>query len=193
MSCQSIRAIGVIRGFPAFSRNELRSVSSYRVMSPHDFAHLLDAHGPALVLYARQWCAAPEDVVQDALLKLVALRQTPRAVVPWLYQVVRNGAIDAQRVARRRQQREAAARPARWFVEPEVDGLDAASAVAALERLPLEQREVIVARLWGALSFEQIAEVAGTSASTAFRRFEAGIAALRREMGVPCPNPSPND
>lgn len=113
-----------------------------------------------------------------------------RAVVPWLYQVVRHAAIDAQRKALRRHRHEAAVRPARWFVEPEVDGLDAAAAVAALERLPLEQREVIVARLWGGLSFEQIAEVAGCSASTAFRRFDAGIAALRRDMGVSCPNPS---
>ncbi len=160
------------------------------MMSPHDFAYLLDTHGPALVLYARQWCSLPEDVVQDAFLKLVAQRQPPRNAVPWLYQVVRNGAIDAERSARRRQQREAAARPARWFVESEMDGLDAATAVAALERLPLEQREAIVARLWGGLSFEQIAEVAGTSSSTAFRRFEAGIAALRREMGIICPSRS---
>ena len=38
--------------------------------------------------------------------------------------------------------------------------------VAALQQLPEDQREVIVARLWGGLSFEQIAEVAGCSAST---------------------------
>ena len=62
---------------------------------------------------------------------------------------------------------------------------------AALERLPGEQREVIVARLWGGLSFEEIAEVAGCSASTAFRRYSAGIDALRQELGVPCPTPSP--
>ena len=162
-------------------------------MTPHDFARLMDAHGPPLVLYARQWCATPEDVVQDAFLKLVALRQPPREAVPWLYRVVRNGAIDAARVARRRQRREsAAARPVRWFVEPAVEGLDAGAAVAALQRLPVEQREAIVARLWGGLSFEQIAEVAGCSASTAFRRFGAGIDALRQELRVPCPTPSPN-
>jgi RNA polymerase sigma-70 factor (ECF subfamily) len=175
-----------------FARNVSPLVSSYPVMSPHDFARLLDTHGAALVLYARQWCDAPEDIVQDAFLKLVALGRAPRAVVPWLYQVVRNGAIDASRVARRRQQREAA-RPARWFVEPEIDGLDAEAAVAALERLPVEEREVIVARLWGGLSFEEIAAVAGCSGSTAFRRFGAGIDALRRAMGVPCPKTSPTD
>jgi RNA polymerase sigma factor (sigma-70 family) len=162
------------------------------MMTAHDFALLVDTYGPALVLYARQWCDTPEDVVQDAFLKLFGHGQRPREVVPWLYQVVRHGAIDATRSAQRRQRREAASAPTRWFVEPEVDGLDADTAVAALQRLPLELREVIVAQLWGGLSFEQIAEVAGCSASTAFRRFDAGIDRLRREMGVPCPNHSSN-
>ena len=162
-------------------------------MGPHDFARLVDAHGPPLVLYARQWCGAPEDVVQDAFVKLLAQRPLPREVVPWLYRVVRNGALDAGKTARRRSQRERiAARPERWFVEPAVDGLDAEAAVAALQRLPGELREVIVARLWGGLSFEQIAEVAGCSASTAFRRFGAGIDALRQELDTPCPNPNPS-
>jgi RNA polymerase sigma factor (sigma-70 family) len=161
-------------------------------MTPHDFTRLVNTHGPPLILYARQWSAAPEDVVQEAFLKLVALRQSPRAVVPWLYKVVRHGAIDSGRTAKRRQQRETAvARPVRWFVESAKDGLDAAAAVAALQRLPVEQREVIVARLWGGLSFEEIAEVAECSASTAFRRFTAGIDALRQELDVPCPTPSP--
>jgi RNA polymerase sigma-70 factor (ECF subfamily) len=162
-------------------------------MGPHEFARLVDQHGPALMLYARQWCAVPEDVVQDAFLKLIALADPPREIVPWLYRVVRNGALDAGKIARRRQQREqAVARPERWFVEEAVDGLDAETAVAALERLPLEQREVIVARLWGGLSFEQIAGIAGCSASTAFRRFSTGIETLRQELGLTWLNPLPS-
>ncbi len=162
-------------------------------MRPDDFARLLDTHGPPLILYARQWCDAPEDVVQEAFLKLVALRQPPRSVVPWLYRVVRNAALDANKAARRRQRREmATARPVRWFVEPEIEGLDATAAAEALQRLLVEQREVIVARLWGGLSFEDIASVSGCSASTAFRRYQAGLDALRKELGVPCPNRSPN-
>jgi RNA polymerase sigma-70 factor (ECF subfamily) len=156
-------------------------------MSPHEIARLLDVHGPPLVMYARQWCLAAEDVVQDAFLKLVRLGQPPREVLPWLYRVVRNGAIDAGKTARRRQQRESAvARPERWFMEPAVDGLDAETAVRALRKLPLEEREIIVAHLWGGLTFEQIAQVAECSASSAFRQFRAGIDALRAELGVLC-------
>jgi RNA polymerase sigma-70 factor (ECF subfamily) len=61
-------------------------------------------------------------------------------------------------------------------------------AVAALQRLPLDQREAIVAHLWGGLSFEEIGEVAGCSASSAFRRYSACLTALRQELGVTCPN-----
>jgi RNA polymerase sigma-70 factor (ECF subfamily) len=157
-------------------------------MTAQQLASLIDGHGPALVLYARQWAGAPEDIVQGAFLKLIAQRRPPDDPVPWLYRVVRNAAFDSVKTERRRQEREArVAKTARWFVEPEVDDLDAESAVAALQRLPDEEREVIVARLWGGLSFEEIGELAGCSASSAFRRYGAGLSALRKELGVPCP------
>jgi RNA polymerase sigma factor (sigma-70 family) len=163
-------------------------------MSPTELARLIDAHAAPLVLCARQWCTEPEDVVQEAFLKLAGQGKVPDDAVAWLYRVVRNGALDAAKLARRRKRREtAAARPARWFVEPEVDGLDAATAVAALEGLSLEEREVIVARHWGGLSFEQIGTVVGCSASTAFRRYTAGVDKLRERLGVLCPNRSSND
>jgi RNA polymerase sigma-70 factor (ECF subfamily) len=152
-------------------------------MTPHDFARLIDSYGPPLILYARQWCGSPEDVVQEAFLKLISLGKPPREVVPWLYRVVRNKAIDTNRMADRRGRHEAAAgfqRP--WFTEREVDGLKAEDAIAALGALPVDEREVIVARIWGGLNFEQIAEVAGCSPSTAFRRYSAGIDALRKEL-----------
>jgi RNA polymerase sigma factor (sigma-70 family) len=169
-------------------------VSSIRVMTPTEIARLIDAYSAPLVLYARQWCDAPEDIVQEAFIKLVRQRRLPEDTVAWLYRVVRNGALDEAKMARRRLRRESAsARPVHWFVEPEVDGLDAETAVAALERLAPDQREVIVARHWGGLSFEQIAGVVGCSASTAFRRYTAGVENLRNQLGIICPNRSSND
>lgn len=154
-------------------------------MTPRQLADLVAAHADALVLFARQWCDGPEDVVQEAFVKLFAA--APADPAAWLYRVVRNAAIDAGRSARRRQRRErAAARPVRWFAEPEVDGLDAEAAVAALDDLPPDQREVIVARLWGGLTLTQVAAATGGSVSTAFRRYEAGLAALRERLGAAC-------
>jgi RNA polymerase sigma-70 factor (ECF subfamily) len=157
-------------------------------MTARQLGELIDSHAPALVLFARQWCWAPEDVVQDSFCKLASQRKLPDDLVAWLYRVVRNAAIDAGRSERRRQKREAAAaRPVPWFDEVAIEGLDAAIAVDALESLPGEQREVIVGRLWGGMSLQEIATVVGCSVSSAHRQFEAGIAALRERLGVPCP------
>src|SRR5262245_25806381 len=158
-------------------------------MGPELLGRLVDAHAAALVLYARQWCAAPEDVVQEAFLKLVQ-KAPPSDPVPWLYRVVRNAAVSAGRADRRRRHHEAAAaaRSPAWFVAPDAAGLDAEAAAAALRSLPLDEREVTVAHLWGGLTFDQIGELAGCSASPAHRRYVAGLSALRERLGVPCPN-----
>jgi DNA-directed RNA polymerase specialized sigma24 family protein len=68
-----------------------------RVMDPEFLGALIDRYSAALVLYARQWCTAPEDVVQEAFLKLVQQREPPLQPAAWLYRVVRNGAISQAR------------------------------------------------------------------------------------------------
>ena len=76
-------------------------------MEPEALGTLFDRHAPALVLYARQWTATPEDVVQDAFVKLARTRTAAENVVPWLFRVVRNAAINAGRAERNRRKREA--------------------------------------------------------------------------------------
>jgi RNA polymerase sigma-70 factor (ECF subfamily) len=164
------------------------------MMDPEHLGQLLDDHAAALVLYARQWCAMPEDIVQEAFLQLVRQKPVPDCPLPWLYRVVRNQAISAARQARRRQRHEAAAaaRAPAWFAPTEGAGLDAAAAATALASLPEGQREVVVAHLWGGLTFEQIAELIGTSSSTAHRYYAAGLACLRERLRVSCPEkPTP--
>jgi hypothetical protein len=51
------------------------------VINPELLARLFDRHAPALALYARQWCGTPEDVVQDAFVKLARLRTRPFVTV----------------------------------------------------------------------------------------------------------------
>jgi len=154
-------------------------------------ANLLDQHAAALELYARQWCDAPEDVVQEAFLKLAGQRSVPSSPAAWLFRVVRNGAIDAGLAARRRRRHEAhAASGSSPRFEPYADErpgeLDPELAASELEMLPIDEREVIVAHLWGGLTFEQIAEVAGSSSSTAHRLYARGLTTLRERLGVPC-------
>lgn len=151
-------------------------------------SRLLDEHSAALVLYAQQSCAQPEDVVQEAFIRLMRQRPAPENVVGWLYRVVRNLAISASQASGRRARHESAAscRSEPWFMPQREDAIDARAAVAALESLPAEEREVIVLRIWGGQSFEQIAELIGKSTSTAHRRYEMGLKSLREKWSVSC-------
>jgi RNA polymerase sigma-70 factor (ECF subfamily) len=154
-------------------------------MDATTLGRLIDRHGAALVLYARQWCDAPEDVVQDAFLALMARSSVPEPVAPWLFRVVRNRAISTARSERRRRRREqdAGNRRAPWFRSDPGGELDSAELHEALSTLPAEQREIIVAHLWGGLTFEQAAVLSGCSTSMAYRRYIAGVEALRVRLG----------
>lgn len=154
-------------------------------VTPELLARLLDEHGAVLELFAAQWTDAPDDCVQEAFLELVRQPAVPERVVPWLYRVVRNRAISFLRRGQRRRKHEAAAsRAESWFAPSGETAVDAQTVTAALRELPDEQREVIIARIWGGLGFEQIGEVVGASTSSAHRRYEGGLAALRIKLGL---------
>jgi RNA polymerase sigma factor (sigma-70 family) len=178
-----------------FLRDNFVRPASNLMMTPELLGRLIDDHAAALTLFARQWCAAPEDVVQEAFVKLSAQRLLPNDPIGWLFRVVRNGASSAARAARRRRLHEmdAAAHRPTWFVPSDNAAIDGADAAAALETLPIEEREVVVAHLWGGLTFEQIGRLAGVSSSTAHRRYLQALSALRERLRVPCPNPSTPD
>jgi RNA polymerase sigma-70 factor (ECF subfamily) len=153
-------------------------------------SRLLDEHGAALVLYAQQWSRSPEDVVQEAFIQLMRQRPVPHNVVGWLYRVVRNGAVSQSRSQGRRTRHEAAASAEReaWF-KPTDDAFDGAVATTALELLPMDEREVVILRLWSGLSFDEIGELIGKSTSTAHRWYETALATMRKNWSESCPPP----
>jgi RNA polymerase sigma-70 factor (ECF subfamily) len=58
---------------------------------------------------------------------------------------------------------------------------------SALRRLPEEQREVIVLRVWGQLSFQEIADALEAPPNTVASRYRYGLAKLRdilKPLGV---------
>ena len=151
-------------------------------LEPEALGCLYRRHAPALLLYARQWPGAADDLVHNAFVRLAGQCPPPDNVLPWLYRVVRNEALASRRSAARRHRRESAAStPEVWFT-PADDQLDAREAARRLAELPLEIREVIVARLWGGLTFEEIARLVGCSLPTAHRRYHTGLVELRERL-----------
>jgi RNA polymerase sigma factor (sigma-70 family) len=156
--------------------------------NPELLGRLLDEHAAALTLFARQWCGTPEDVVQEAFLQLARQAEYPRDAIAWLYRVVRNAAISAGRSeSRRRRHEAAAAAESEWFAKESVEmTLDAHTAAEALNQLPVEQLEVIVAHVWGGLTFQQIGELVNSTSSTVHRRYQAGLLTLKQLLSEPC-------
>jgi len=138
-----------------------------------------------LVLFAKQWKhTAAEDVVQEAFVKLMKQKVFPDNPVAWLFTVVRNLSNNALRSQRRRVLRDFDVQESKGLFDlpfsdqkEELDRL-----IRELESLDLEYREIIVAKIWGGLTFEEITEMIGSSRSSVHRKYQEGIRILREKM-----------
>jgi RNA polymerase sigma-70 factor (ECF subfamily) len=167
--------------------------------TPELLGRLLDEQAGALALFAAQWTANADDCVQEALIELARQPRLPKNPVAWLYRVVRNRAISQNRSAQRRERREQFAQRLRdrecgqasaGKGETFAEAIDSGALSAALAAIADEQREVIVARTWGGLNYQEIGALVGCSTSTAQRRYEAGLIALRERLQPVCPTHS---
>ena len=153
-----------------------------------EWATWLDRHGPALVLLARQWAASradAEDVVQEAFVRFWRSRHRAADPAAYLYACVKRSALDWQRGRTRRTRREeAVARPEGepLFSGPAEQAERRAAIAAALGTLPADQREVLVMKVWGGLSFPQIGDAIGVPANTAASRYRYALAKLREQL-----------
>lgn len=150
---------------------------------------LYELHAPALLLYARIWCRVPEDALQEAMIELARQDEFPPDPVAWLYQAVRFRAINLHRNAQRRirREQEVALVQGSFFVSSPQQAIDSEDLERALKTLSELQRAIIIARIWGGLTFEQIAELNQLSSSTVHRRYREAIEELKQKIdGVPC-------
>jgi RNA polymerase sigma factor (sigma-70 family) len=154
-----------------------------------ELGRLLDEHGAALALYAAQWTDSPDDCVQEALVALARQRPSPEHVVAWLYRVVKHRALNATRGDQRRRERESRAMAQRF---PEIDKSadfdrdDTIAATDALVQLESGERELVVMRIWGNLTYEEIGAALNISTTTAYRQYERALIKLRNILESRC-------
>ncbi len=151
-----------------------------------------DQIAPNLVLYARQLtpsAADAEDVVQMAFVRW--WRRFPDGDtenVPLLYAAVRTIALDQRRSDTRRAKRELASEITLMHedtpvFDPSPEKKEAAAIVTeALSKLPEEQREVVTLKLWGGLTFQEIATALGISINTVAGRYRYALNALQKQL-----------
>ena len=145
-------------------------------------AGLIETHAAALRLWIRRRCEASEDVVQDAFCRLAVEEPAPENPAAWLYRVCRNLAEKQRLSDQRRRQREATrSLPEASAINP-TGGLELAEALEAVDELSDDLREVLIARIWGQLSLEEVAGLCGISTATAFRRYQSALEQLRSKL-----------
>src|SRR5581483_3697276 len=156
-----------------------------------------EGDGPAFEALVRRWqrrvaallgrLAGPSvaaDLCQEVFLRVYQAGPRYReegAFTTWLYRIILNTARDAGRRARRTPRPLADHEPADdSAAEDAACRRETASLVAeAVAELPEALREVLILRHYEGLTFEDIARLTGTPASTLKSRFTAALARLR--------------
>jgi RNA polymerase sigma-70 factor (ECF subfamily) len=139
---------------------------------------LYDEHGPALLAYACAWLHDPsqaEDVLHQVFLQVLRDGSTRISSAGYLFRAVRNRVLNH---VRDRAREVALDGDAQWLESPSGSTETALALQSALGMLPQEQREVIVLRVWGQLTFEEVAGIIGVSPNTAASRYRYGLEKL---------------
>ncbi|MCS6990303.1 MAG: sigma-70 family RNA polymerase sigma factor [Chitinophagales bacterium] len=147
----------------------------------------------AIYMFVRDRYVA-EDLFQDTFMKAIRKLKTGAyqeegKFLPWLLRIAHNRCIDYYRKTRRTP----AIVTADGYDVFELLNLKGPAADRDLmisqsqravrqlvERLPAEQREVVILRIWGELSFKEIAKLTGVSINTALGRMRYALINLRK-------------
>jgi RNA polymerase sigma-70 factor (ECF subfamily) len=143
--------------------------------------------GDRFLLFARQQTgshAEAEDVLQEAIVHVWSKRELfPRIEPGIIFTHIRRVAIDKARKNTRRKVREEAYAQQRTsaFFEPSGDSFSEELQLA-LAGIPLEQREVVVLKIWGEQTYESIGKTLDISANTAASRYRYGLDNIRKYL-----------
>ena len=143
------------------------------------FAHTLSRHG-----------ADANDLTQATIERALRSRdqwQRGTRLDSWLYRIMRNLWIDTIRARVRKENHEAPEEEAQWIGEDPRDAIDASlelkRAMAAMERLPDEQREVVALILIEGFGYREVSEMLNLPIGTVSSRLVRGRTALLELLG----------
>lgn len=185
------------RAEPHFDNDEAL-MARYQLGDGAAFNMLYARHQAPLYRYILRTVLAPQvagDVFQDAWLKLVQAANTwhsEQKVAPWLYTVARNRALDHVRAFKNQ-----------VFAEPDYDVLPmgseadldrlelghvvhnqhlGAALIAAIEALPVPQREAFVLQADAGMGVDDIAQLTQSPSETVKSRLRYARTALRTAL-----------
>lgn len=153
----------------------------------------LSENGPRLLLFARGWGKTredAEDLVQEAVLRLwhhQAKSEGSPPDLPLAFSTIRFCGLNLHRTDTRRRKRENHILFLNdfrdvWLDPVMEDDEDSERLRVAVEALSPKLREVVVMKIWGDLTFQQISETLAISPNTAASRYRYALEALERDL-----------
>ncbi|MEK0449244.1 MAG: hypothetical protein RL088_1512 [Verrucomicrobiota bacterium] len=153
--------------------------------TPDEWRSWLRDNGPRFLLFARQQTRTEsdaEDILQDALVESWrrAGRMPDDALV---FSTIRRRAIDLARSSDRRGVREEASGPAEPWFAPDIEQRETQRLLEeAVKEITPIYRDVVILKMWGGQTFQQIAETLGIPLNTAASRYRYAIEELRESL-----------
>jgi RNA polymerase sigma-70 factor (ECF subfamily) len=144
---------------------------------------LYDTKAAELILYGRALGlshAEAEDVLQEVFLTLVQMPLPPLRPEHYCVRSFRNRVLNYRRSLWRRLTRELESKS--WFEKSATESDVERAAMRSLAELPVEQREVIVLKIWHRHTFEEIAELLETSPNTVAGRYRYGLQKIKLRL-----------
>jgi RNA polymerase sigma-70 factor, ECF subfamily len=118
-----------------------------------------------------------EDVLQELFVGLLRLTSQPAEPEHYAVRSYRHRALNHRRGLWRRLTRELES--VRWFERSQDETEQERAAMHCLVRLPTEQREVIVLKIWHRYTFEEIGSLLELSPNTVAARYRYGLQKIR--------------
>ena len=153
--------------------------------TPDQWRGWLRQNGGRYLLYARQQTRSEsdaEDVLQESIAEASQrCRGMPEDAL--VFATIRRRAIDLARSSARRAAREDDQQPeVPWFA-PDVEDRETQRLLElAVTALPANYREVVSLKIWGGLTFQQIADLTGVPLNTAASRYRYALEELRQNL-----------
>ena len=151
--------------------------------SSHWCQPLYAAKAAELILYGRALGlghSEAEDVLQETFVALMQLDRPPAKREHYCVRSFRNRALNYHRSLWRRLAREWESR--RWFEKNADETAAERAAMQQLAQLPVEQREVIVLKIWHDCTFEEIGGLLDISPNTAAGRYRYGLQKIKFQL-----------
>ena len=144
---------------------------------------LYDSKAAELILYGRALGLShgeAEDVLQETFMALTQMTVPPANPEHYCVRSFRNRALNYRRTLWRRLTREYES--LRWFEKSAGETPAERAAMNCLAELPVEQREVIVLKIWHRCTFEEIGGLLEILPNTAAGRYRYGLQKIKLKL-----------